>query len=283
MKKLILYVISVLLLSSVVLFSCEKEPVSNPSSSVTVTPSDYVALGVEHNTSLDYLHQEIEKHQDQILLDQNGEMPEFPEVFVTLTKKFVAESDFFEGNISLAKQSIDEVANKVRANFFEENYDVFKEDVLDGLSLTAFQRNIINQVIAVLNTTTSVNLMQQKINEINDDILAKAKNDDEAGLLFAATSIARSSFEYWSDQENKEKWQALEFGIISDTNPYVMDQFVTTPSVQYASVVDVFGGIFGGFAGAGICGPPCIELGVVAGAAFASGIAIRIRNRRCHH
>jgi|UPI000838590D hypothetical protein len=247
------------------LISCQKEKTTTPDISF-----DYEQIGIEHNKGLDYIFEYLKEKK----INKKSALRSTTNIFDLIE----------QATLSFAKTS--KILRNVNHKELPLTFQNFNREVLKSagnnnltylinskINLNPSQITFLNELDNVIsNLEIGLELTIEKIKKIELDIISQC-SVDEAKILLSATSVARYSLEYWT--ENYEKWiielGGMEIGAMNELKSISSrggwDWFCDTLKSMGKS--DVVGGAIGAGVGA-LAGGVGAAPGAVAGACYSS-------------
>ncbi len=173
----------------------------------------YQKIGIEHNNGLDYVFEELKKSDvSKIGLKSANLSEDIFEIAQNATKDFIAKTfDLSDENLSLVNLQIAKAFDKTsknEVNLKSANAHLY-ESKTEAL-LTDTQINFLDELNAIMSDNDhDLKSLQKRIISIENRAVNNLV-EEEYAVILAATSVAKYTLEYWS--ENLDKWSVLLSG-----------------------------------------------------------------------
>jgi hypothetical protein len=203
-KSLVIIAISCLISISLLLQSCEKDEFDY----ALEVPEDYEETGKLHNQGLDFIFEEIKK--ESIALMQEKEFTSLKSTRTLDYKAIVvgATRSFCESSTKLAShaQTYEKSINLASKRFNSISLKSASLDQSNISNLNDTQNRLIKMIIDEIGNKYKkgqLGKLKKALEEINQ--MAKDElPEEEASVIYCASSTAYSSYQYW--MRNYKKW-----------------------------------------------------------------------------
>ncbi|MDO9136646.1 MAG: glycine zipper family protein [Lutibacter sp.] len=268
MKKIILTFFGLLIIGTVIFVSCEKNESQTTDLSALKLDmiNKYKVVGEDHNRNLSLILQDIKEKKNTISTKED-----FINVFNSSLIEVITNSNI-SNQYNISQSEILELAN----SNFQSQFNHGKSNLSDSQlnSLSEEFRDILDRLIAISNNKELTITKEQKlIDYLDDEAVIKLTDEKELNVYFGASSVAKYSFEYWTN--NIDQWLVLIKEINLNSNK-INPNSNKTEKVQYEMLDGVVGADVGGaVAGAltaAITGPVgWVAGGIIGSSATSSG------------
>lgn len=223
-------------------------------------------VGTVHNQSLDNFYNQIKLQKDEIA-SRKGDDPKA--IILDIVGQTILVNipsnpmePYLRTSESTVKSILESEFEKTKTNLSKSKAEIVKE-----LNLTEDEKKYVTDLLSIVSLySQNPPKLESEIATFNDKVYANfSKTPNTIKVLFAASSIAKSSALYWN--ENSNKWKEIAFNStnISGKNEACCKTVVT------ADIGGAVGGAVTGLMAGGIGAIPGAAAGAVGGS-LAQGV-----------
>jgi len=214
MKKLQFKFAALTVISLALIISCNKNS-DYFSNNDILKIEDFEIIGIEHNEALDYVFHKLKSfanEEDAVLKSKENIIT----IAESSIKDFMNKYNLASETMMIAYENIEEVFST--RDYILNNKSSHTNNLIyskaSKKSLSENQIKLLDDLNIIISSDfENVTELRNNINLIEKEAI-EVLSEDEIYVILAATSVAKNTFEYWS--ENHKKWNELLSSNIKD-------------------------------------------------------------------